>query len=342
MNNGFIVPPPALSDGFEWAPTYDETIGQIAATNVVDAEWPILRDMLKYKLAEAIAAFLSSGPPYALAPEDAFKARTRAYEMLDTFTGPPFTIQRLCELSLTPKLHYTSLPKYLRAVNRVISVTSPRSAYTEDDSSDFVAPIPSTSASAATTIVTPESIPLGTRFAGGPIATRRPAAGRSPSTSPRALPVVVPLLSPIPWLVKDSTDGSPIEDLDLAASSGGKPSASTLSSPPLATAGLASSPPKPGPVGDTSTPTGGVVDEVDPGSGGAETVDPVAISSTSGPSGGISIEEEKKSLMSRFVRASSPRVGSPAAEEEEENGVVDGSEKGEGEGKKDEAMEVEK
>ncbi|OJJ97862.1 hypothetical protein ASPACDRAFT_45162 [Aspergillus aculeatus ATCC 16872] len=38
---------------------------------------------------------------------------------------PPHTIQRLAELILRPTAHYRTLPAYLRAVDRVISVTSP-------------------------------------------------------------------------------------------------------------------------------------------------------------------------------------------------------------------------
>ncbi|KAJ0420103.1 hypothetical protein BJY00DRAFT_284749 [Aspergillus carlsbadensis] len=37
---------------------------------------------------------------------------------------PPHTIQRLAELTLRPNAHYKTLPAYLRAVDRVISVTS--------------------------------------------------------------------------------------------------------------------------------------------------------------------------------------------------------------------------
>jgi hypothetical protein len=37
---------------------------------------------------------------------------------------PPHTIQRLAELILYPKKHYNTLPAYLRAVDRVTSVTS--------------------------------------------------------------------------------------------------------------------------------------------------------------------------------------------------------------------------
>jgi serine/threonine-protein phosphatase 4 regulatory subunit 2 len=37
---------------------------------------------------------------------------------------PPYTIQRVCELCLHPKQHYTSVGKYLRAVEKSLLVTS--------------------------------------------------------------------------------------------------------------------------------------------------------------------------------------------------------------------------
>lgn len=45
--------------------------------------------------------------------------------MRSYFTSkPPHTIQRLAELILRPNSHYRTLPAYLRAVDRVVSVTS--------------------------------------------------------------------------------------------------------------------------------------------------------------------------------------------------------------------------
>ncbi|KAI9817148.1 MAG: hypothetical protein M1827_001260 [Pycnora praestabilis] len=40
------------------------------------------------------------------------------------FTAPPHTIQRLAELILRPTAHYRSLPSFLRALDRVLSVSS--------------------------------------------------------------------------------------------------------------------------------------------------------------------------------------------------------------------------
>lgn len=245
---------------------------------------------------------------------------------------PPFTIQRLCELALHPRKHYTSLPKYLRALTRVISVSSDRSAFTEDDSLE---PYASTSA------MTLESGGVPSSTASPVLPTRRPAVARSPASSPRALPVVAPLLSPIPWLVKDKDDGmDSVDDLDFAtaasaassspASAGRTSLGSGLPLSPTAKAHLA-------PLPHTQTPTGGVIDEVDPGSGGAETTDPVALSSATtleetNPSATADVLDTSTSLRERFVRASSPRV-ELSEEEDKSNLPFEGEEgrKSEGE-----------
>ena len=42
---------------------------------------------------------------------------------------PPHTAQRLAELILQPRRHYRSLPSYLRALDRIVTVASPASAF---------------------------------------------------------------------------------------------------------------------------------------------------------------------------------------------------------------------
>ncbi|KAI8346230.1 PPP4R2-domain-containing protein [Mortierella sp. GBAus27b] len=44
--------------------------------------------------------------------------------LLSLFTSPPFTIQRVCELLLNPTEHHSNLIKYLRAVEKVLMITS--------------------------------------------------------------------------------------------------------------------------------------------------------------------------------------------------------------------------
>ena len=43
--------------------------------------------------------------------------------LLNVFTSPPFTIQRVCELLLNPTEHHANLIKYLRAVEKVMFPT---------------------------------------------------------------------------------------------------------------------------------------------------------------------------------------------------------------------------
>ena len=44
-------------------------------------------------------------------------------------TAPPHTSQRLAELLLAPRNHYNTLPSYLRALDRIVSVASPASIF---------------------------------------------------------------------------------------------------------------------------------------------------------------------------------------------------------------------
>ncbi|KAG0233472.1 hypothetical protein BGW42_007429 [Actinomortierella wolfii] len=48
----------------------------------------------------------------------------RICELLAAFSSPPFTIQRICELLLDPTAHHTLVTKYLRAVEKVLNITS--------------------------------------------------------------------------------------------------------------------------------------------------------------------------------------------------------------------------
>ncbi|TKA57483.1 hypothetical protein B0A53_00714 [Rhodotorula sp. CCFEE 5036] len=355
--NGYSDPKPSVGDKFEWQPTFDALLEQTATTNIVDADWSILKDMIKHKLAETITNFLAMGPPWPLAPEDALQARERAYDTLDSFGGAPFTIQRLCELTLYPRRQYTSLPKYLRAVNRVLSVTSEQSAFPEDAVDAAAPPLASTSATTLDMTLglvgqglihppIPPSSSASPSPSSSPIATRRPSASPSLSGSPRSSPQVVPLLSPIPWLRSSKSDtqseNGDVDPLHLSSPPPPQQQHPPTALPSTAAAGselhLDVTVPDVASHSETATPTGGLVDEVDPGSGGAETAEPVALSSamslspererstadmTSGePSQGAAdggsdgAERSTASLQERFIRASSPKVEMPLDPEE--------------------------
>lgn len=51
--------------------------------------------------------------------------------------GAPFTVQRLCELLIEPRLFYMSTKKYVYAVQRIVLVTSTEEAITDAPSSNY-------------------------------------------------------------------------------------------------------------------------------------------------------------------------------------------------------------
>lgn len=217
---------------------------------------------------------------------------------------PPFTIQRLAELIDHPRQHYSSLPKYLRALTRAISVTSDQTAFTEDSSTNLYASTSTASLddpSIAGMGLNPNSNSIHTP-------TKRPInsiKSRSNSISS----TILPLLSPIPWLV--TTIENPFSPTTL-------PTELPIHSPSPAENGSHSHSHS-----LTSTPTGGVIDELDLGTGTTELAnEPVIIQnlnhqdSNSSPSSitagegadGMDVGSAGSSLKERFERARSPRA----------------------------------
>merc|ERR1719328_299356 len=58
---------------------------------------------------------------------DSFKfseMKQRIFEQLDSYSGIPFTMQRLCELLTQPKRHYKRVDKFMRGLEKVMLVVS--------------------------------------------------------------------------------------------------------------------------------------------------------------------------------------------------------------------------
>ena len=245
-------------------------------------------------------------------------------------------------------------------MNRVLSVTSERSAFPEDAVDAAAPPLASTSASTLDMtlglvgqglihppIPSSSSSSASASPSASPIATRRPSASPSLSGSPRSSPQVVPLLSPIPWLRSSSSSSksdtqSENGDVDPLHLSSPQQQHPPTALPSTAAAGselhLDAALPDAASHPDTATPTGGLVDEVDPGSGGAETAEPVALSSAmslsperersaagmsgelinqgAGEAGDGPERGTATSLQERFIRARSPKIEMPLDPEE--------------------------
>ncbi|KAI5815459.1 PPP4R2-domain-containing protein [Pyronema omphalodes] len=92
--------------------------------------WPTLLPRLLSRL-DSIASSFPSVPSAGsdITPPSSPSADPHLLSLKTTLTNsfplaPPYTVQRLAELLLQPKQHYTSLPKFIRALERVLSVTS--------------------------------------------------------------------------------------------------------------------------------------------------------------------------------------------------------------------------
>jgi len=63
-------------------------------------------------------------PKHFLSVDETAEAKTGIFAQLDTFDAAPFTIQRLAELCVRPRANYSAPGKYLRALERIVYVTS--------------------------------------------------------------------------------------------------------------------------------------------------------------------------------------------------------------------------
>ncbi|EMR10723.1 hypothetical protein PNEG_00873 [Pneumocystis murina B123] len=111
----------------------------LSSTGIFNEEWSDWKDIFESRLKENLWLFelprSSSDIENGIETEDGFPlTMTQSEKMLfdriknvllsNFLTHPPHTVQRLAELLLTPKLHYNSLSKYLRAVEKTLMVTS--------------------------------------------------------------------------------------------------------------------------------------------------------------------------------------------------------------------------
>ncbi|KAJ7632486.1 PPP4R2-domain-containing protein [Roridomyces roridus] len=268
----------------------DAVLQQIASTDKFDSEWPKLRDMIKNKINQNIALFLSGPgrpppapqfqpqpsatgglklPPFLprkaviippvnyMSAEEAAEMERSLHVLLDQFdSSPPFTIQRVCELCLYPKQNYNSVGKYLRAVEKSLLVTSSYDSFP-----------PLTEAEKDTII--------------------RPMASMGSSSAP-----ATPIFSPIPFLHDDAR---------RSKSRSPPPS-------PLILANIGEAHPDP-----IETKALGLVDELDDPSPGHMSEHPVALTSVTTTSEGEVVVE---SLEDRFVRGQEQDM---AVDEDKEN-----------------------
>ncbi|KAI5847298.1 hypothetical protein DFP73DRAFT_593146 [Morchella snyderi] len=156
-HNSFPTPPPApnpaaLSTIPPSNPSTQSTLPDSSNPSETPAEAPTeppINDITPGTDASAAVAAIPptpiAPPPPSFAlttttnadpiPTDDLLTLTQLTTILTTSfaTAPPYTIQRLAELLRSPTAHYRSLTKYLRALTRVLSVSSPSTVFPLED-----------------------------------------------------------------------------------------------------------------------------------------------------------------------------------------------------------------
>ena len=111
-------------------PCLDEYLASVASTGKAVFAWAKVKPLFRRKLELIIQEFSESSPVENLARQpnvDLFnfeQMKERIFEQLESYTGLPFTIQRLCELMVQPKKHYKRIDKYMRGLEKVMLVVS--------------------------------------------------------------------------------------------------------------------------------------------------------------------------------------------------------------------------
>jgi hypothetical protein len=103
-------------------------IHEIARTGSVCYRWETLVQVLLFQLRVVLETGSEAHPVIsseALAGDVSYQEScNRLYTLLSAFDGPPFTVQRLCELLSTPHKHHRTKFKLLSALDKLLSVTS--------------------------------------------------------------------------------------------------------------------------------------------------------------------------------------------------------------------------
>ena len=108
----------------------DEYLTYVAKTGNALFEWNKIKALFKKKLQLVIQEFHDSSPSDDLPKQpnvDVFQfeqMKERIFEQLESYSGIPFTVQRLCELMVQPKRHYKRTDKFMRGLEKIMLVVS--------------------------------------------------------------------------------------------------------------------------------------------------------------------------------------------------------------------------
>jgi len=103
-------------------------LAETAIKGIVRYPWKLLAPLFHRLLDDALKSFRSTeeiGPPRPSHNGTSLDTAAAAlHDLLDSYSDPPFTIQRLCEVLLEPRKQYNRADKLLFALDKLLSVTS--------------------------------------------------------------------------------------------------------------------------------------------------------------------------------------------------------------------------
>lgn len=108
----------------------DDYLAYVAQSGNALFAWAKVKPLFKRKLELIIQEFQETSPTdnLPLQPNvDVFKfdqMKERIFEQLESYTGIPFTVQRLCELMVQPQKHYKRTDKFMRGLEKIMLVVS--------------------------------------------------------------------------------------------------------------------------------------------------------------------------------------------------------------------------
>jgi len=109
----------------------EDYLDHISKTGNTVFPWPKIKPLFKIKLETTISEFnetLPCEPGVTKMPNvESFKyteMKERMMEQLESYSGVPFTVQRLCELLTQPSRHYKRVDKFMRGLEKVMLVVT--------------------------------------------------------------------------------------------------------------------------------------------------------------------------------------------------------------------------
>ncbi|ORX46232.1 PPP4R2-domain-containing protein [Piromyces finnis] len=123
----------------QWNQIYEDYLLKTAMTAEVVCNWNLLRELLRFKIKQLCEQKLSDNPSNQIINGESIEDfQMRIWSILDSFDEPPFTVQRLCELATINQEQHKTVWKYLRAIEKVLLVTSCVSSNDKDLSMDLI------------------------------------------------------------------------------------------------------------------------------------------------------------------------------------------------------------